>query len=92
MITRLQIISNIVICVFLISTYIYLSKCTIKNILTSVLIYYLIIFNTNDLIITLVIISNKFIYYWIEEFFFFIQNITNIKKVIKAYNKVDLSE
>jgi hypothetical protein len=64
---------------------VYLGKLNVKNIITSILVYFLIIFNINDLIITLVIITHKIPYYWLEEIYFFIKNTENVKKVIKMY-------
>ena len=63
----------------------YLTKFNIKNIITSILIYFLIMFNINDLIITVVIITHTIVYYWLEEIYFFIRNIENVKKVIRMY-------
>lgn len=63
----------------------YLGKLNIKNVITSILIYFLILFNINDLIITFVIIIHRIVYYWIEEIYFFIINIQNVKKVIRMY-------
>lgn len=63
----------------------YLVKINIKNIITSIIVYFLILFNINDLNITFVIILHKFIYYCIEEIYFFIINIQNVKKVIRMY-------
>ena len=76
-------ISLVWLCVTLLSIGFYFGKINIKNSITSVLIYFLVLFNINDLIITLVIIIQKFIYYWIGEVYFFIINVHNIKKVIK---------
>lgn len=89
---QLQLVSNIHICFFLLFLFTYLAKCNIKNIITSLIVYFLLIFNTNDLIITSVIISNKALYYCIEEVFFFIKNIKDIKKVIKRYNQISIDE
>jgi len=87
MINFMQLISGIWICIFLITVFAYLSKFNAKNIITSLIVYFLIIFNINDLIITLVIISNKLVYYWIAEIYFFSRNIKNIRKVIKSYEQ-----
>jgi hypothetical protein len=87
MINFMQLISGIWICIFLITIYAYLSKFNAKNIITSLIVYFLIIFNINDLIITLVIISNKLVYYWIAEIYFFSCNIKNVRKVIKSYEQ-----
>ena len=64
---------------------VYLAKLNVKNIITSILVYFLIIFNINDLIITLVLITHKIVYYWLEEVYFFVKNTKNVKKVIKMY-------
>jgi hypothetical protein len=73
------------ICVLLMGFGVYLTKLNLKNVTTSLLVYFLIIFNINDLIITLVIVTHKLVYYWLEEIYFFIKNIQNVKKVIKMY-------
>ena len=78
-------VSGIWVCILLMSVAVYLSKLNIKNIITSILVYFLIIFNINDLIITLVIVTHKIVYYWLEEIYFFIRNTENVKKVIKMY-------
>lgn len=83
----MQLMSGIWICIFLITVFAYLSKFNAKNIITSLIVYFLIIFNINDLIITLVIISNKLVYYWIAEIYFFSRNIKNVRKVIKSYEQ-----
>lgn len=87
MINFMQLMSGIWICIFLITIFAYLSKFNAKNIITSLIVYFLIIFNINDLIITLVIISNKLVYYWIAEIYFFSRNIKNVRKVIKSYEQ-----
>ncbi len=87
MINFMQLMSGIWICIFLITVFAYLSKFNAKNIITSLIVYFLIIFNINDLIITLVIISNKLVYYWIAEIYFFSRNIKNVRKVIKTYEQ-----
>jgi hypothetical protein len=79
-------ISGISLCVTLITLSGYLIKFNIKNMITSILLYFLIIFNINDLIITCVMITHKIVYYWLEEIFFFIKNIENLKKVIRIYD------
>jgi hypothetical protein len=78
-------VSGLWVCVSFMSIAFYLAKLNIKNIITSILVYFLIIFNINDLIITLVIITHKILYYWLEEIYFFIKNTENVKKVIKMY-------
>jgi hypothetical protein len=78
-------LSGIWVCLLLMSIAVYLAKLNVKNITTSLLVYFLIIFNINDLIITLVIVTHKIIYYWFEEIYFFIKNTENVKKVIKMY-------
>lgn len=78
-------VSGIWVCISLISVAVYLAKLNIKNIITSILVYFLIIFNINDLIITLVIVTHKLVYYWLEEIYFFMNNTENVKKVIKMY-------
>lgn len=78
-------LSGIWVCILLIGVAVYLSKLNLKNIITSLLVYFLIIFNINDLIITLVIVTHKIIYYWLEEIYFFMKNTENVKKVIKMY-------
>jgi hypothetical protein len=78
-------LSGIWVCVLLMSIAVYLSKLNLKNIITSLLVYFLIIFNINDLIITLAIVTHKIIYYWFEEIYFFIKNTENVKKVIRMY-------
>ena len=83
----MQLVSGIWICIFLIIIYSYFSKFNTRNIVTSLILYFLIIFNINDLIITIIIISNKLVYYWIEEIYFFSCNIKNIRKVIKSYEQ-----
>lgn len=83
----MQLISNIWICIFLVTIYTYFAKFNTKNIITSFIVYYLIIFNINDLTITIIIISNKLVYYWLSEIFFFTYNINNVRKVINAYSK-----
>jgi hypothetical protein len=70
----------IIICIFI-------RKLNLKNIITSLILSFLITFNINDLIITFVIISNKLIYYWLEEIYFFIKNIHNIRKIINNDKK-----
>jgi hypothetical protein len=87
MINFMQLISGIWICIFLVTIYTYFAKFNAKNIITSLIVYFLIIFNINDLIITLVIISNKLVYYWIAEIYFFTRNIKNVRKVIKTYEQ-----
>lgn len=87
MINFMQLVSGIWICIFLIIIYSYFSKFNTRNIVTSLILYFLIIFNINDLIITIIIISNKLVYYWIEEIYFFSCNIKNIRKVIKSYEQ-----
>jgi len=79
-------ISGVSLCITLITLSGYLIKFNIKNMITSILLYFLIIFNINDLIITCVIITHKVVYYWLEEIFFFIKNIENLKKVIRIYD------
>lgn len=64
---------------------IYLLKFNFKNIITGILIYFLIMININDIIITSVIITHKIIYYWLNEIYFYIKNYKNIKKVIRIY-------
>lgn len=76
-------ISLLYVCFTLLSFGLYFRKINIKNSITSILVYFLILFNTNDLIITLVIVIQKLVYYWIGEIYFFIINVHNIKKVIK---------
>jgi hypothetical protein len=78
-------LSGVWVCALLITIGVYLAKLNFKNIITSILLYFLIIFNINDIIITLVIITHKIIYYWLEEIYFFIKNTENVKKVIKMY-------
>lgn len=78
-------LSGVWLCALLMTIAVYLAKLNIKNIITSILVYFLIIFNINDIIITLVIITHKIIYYWLEEIYFFINNTENVKKVIKMY-------
>lgn len=78
-------LSGIWVCTLLMGTAVYLAKLNIKNIITTILVYFLIIFNINDIIITLVIVTHKIVYYWLEEVYFFIRNIDNVKKVIKMY-------
>lgn len=78
-------IPGVWICVLLLGLSVYLTKLNLKNVTTSLLVYFLIIFNINDLIITLVIVTHKIVYYWLEEIYFFIKNIQNVKKVIKMY-------
>jgi hypothetical protein len=78
-------LSGVWVCVLLMSLAVYLAKLNFKNIITSLLVYFLIIFNINDLIISLVIVTHKIIYYWLEEIFFFIKNTENVKKVIRMY-------
>jgi hypothetical protein len=73
------------VCGLLMTVAVYLAKLNVKNIITSILVYFLIIFNINDLIITLVIITHKIVYYWLEEVYFFVKNTKNVKKVIKMY-------
>lgn len=87
MINSIRLISNIWICIFLITVCTYFAKFNTKNIINSLIIYFLIIFNINDLIITLVIICNKLVYYWLAEICFFTYNINNIRKVIKTYEQ-----
>ena len=78
-------LSGVWVCALLIAVAVYLAKLNVKNIITSILVYFLIIFNINDLIITLVIITHKILYYWLEEIYFFVKNTENVKKVIKMY-------
>jgi len=65
----------------------YVIKFSVKNVITSIFLYFLIIFNINNLLITFMLIIHKIIYYYLEEIFFFIKNIKNIKKIIKVYDK-----
>ena len=69
------------------SIFTYFAKFNTKNIITSIIVYFLIIFNINDLIITIVIISNKLVYYWFADIYFFTYNINNVRKVIKTYEQ-----
>jgi hypothetical protein len=78
-------LSGVWVCALLMTIAVYLAKLNVKNIITSILVYFLIIFNINDLIITLVIITHKLVYYWLEEIYFFVKNTENVKKVIKMY-------
>lgn len=78
-------VPGIWVCILLTGLGIYLTKLNIKNITTSILVYFLIIFNINDMIITLIIITHKIVYYWLEEIYFFLKNLKNVKKVIKMY-------
>jgi hypothetical protein len=64
----------------------YLTRCNFKNIITGILIYFLIMIHINDIIITSVIITHKIIYYWFNEVLFYVRNYKNIKKVIKIYD------
>ena len=70
----------------LITISMYLTRYNFKNIITGILIYFLIIIHINDIIITLVIITHKIIYYWLSEVYFYVTNYKNIKKVIKIYD------
>lgn len=70
----------------LITISMYLTRNNFKNIITGILIYFLIIIHINDIIITLVIITHKMIYYWLSEVYFYVRNYKNIKKVIKIYD------
>jgi hypothetical protein len=83
-------LSGIWIFTLLIVLAVYFAKLNFKNIITSILVYFLIIFNINDLIITLVIITHKILYYWLEEICFFVKNTENVKKVIKMYETPSL--
>lgn len=79
---------------FIILTYA-LIKLKLKNVITSLIVYLLLLFNVNDIIITLVIISDKFIYYCLEEIYFFSLNAKNMRKMIKEYSesrKVDIKK
>ena len=87
MINFMQLISGLWICIFLITIFTYFAKFNTKNIITSIIVYFLIIFNINDLIITIVIISNKLVYYWFADIYFFTYNINNVRKVIKTYEQ-----
>jgi hypothetical protein len=78
-------VSGIWICMLIISIAIYIEKLNIKNIITSLILYFLLIFNINEVIITLVILTHKIVYYILEEIYFFIKNTKNVKKVIKMY-------
>lgn len=73
---------NIYIYLFAISIVTLFSSKKIKNLTVSIVIYFLMLFNINDLIITLVIIINRVIFYIIEEIYFFSTQINNIKKVL----------
>jgi len=79
-------VSAIWACILLMGVAVYLAKFNVKNIVTSLLVYFLIIFNINDLIITFVIVTHRLIYYWLEEIYFFTKNTSNVKKVIKMYD------
>ena len=78
-------LSGISLSIFIITLAGYLTKFDIKHIITSLLVYFFIMFNINDFIITIVIITHTIIYYCLEEIYFFIRNIENVKKVIRMY-------
>jgi len=88
MINFTQLVSSIWICIFLVIISTYFAKFNTKNITTGLIIYFLILFNINDLIITFVIISNKLVYYWLAEVYFFTYNINNVRKVINSYKQI----
>lgn len=81
----LNVISSISVYILISLVYIYLLKLSIKNLLTSLILYLLILANFNNLIITVIILINNTIYYCIGELLFFIFNANNIKKVIRMY-------
>jgi hypothetical protein len=67
--------------------FIYKIRGKMRKLLTSIIIYYLLLFNVNDIIITMVLIGNSVVYYILGELYFFIININSIKKVVKMYDK-----
>jgi hypothetical protein len=76
----------------LVSEYInpvYNYKDRIKRYITGLIMYLLLLLNTNDLIISMIFICHPIIYYVCEEILFFIQNIYDIKKVLAFYSKED---
>lgn len=62
------------------------TKNKIKNIITGIILAYLLIFNINDIIITFFLLSHRIVYYILEELYFFMLNSHNIKKVINKYD------
>ena len=60
-----------------------------KRYTTGLVMYLLLLLNTNDLIISVIFICHPIIYYVFEEILFFIHNIYDIKKVMNFYNNED---
>ena len=50
-----------------------------------VVVYILVLLNTNDLIISAIFVGYELIYYILEEVYFFIRNVDDIKKILKFY-------
>lgn len=87
MINTTNYFSHIFVCISITSMTAYFVKFDFKNIFTSIFVYFLILFNINDLLITIIILIHKGIYYWFEEMWFFINHTKNIKKVITMYER-----
>jgi len=81
---------TITITIIIFSYVIIMNKNFLKNIITCIIVYLLLLFNVNDIIITIVIISDKFIYYFLEELYFFSLNANNMRKIIKQYSETDV--
>jgi hypothetical protein len=64
-------------------------KDRLKRYITGLIMYLLLLLNTNDLVISVIFISHPIIYYIFEEILFFTRNIYDIKKVMNFYNNGD---
>lgn len=60
---------------------------SIKRVPIVIVVYLLVLLNTNDLIISSICVGYEFIYYLLKEIFFFIYNLDDIKKILKFYHK-----
>lgn len=61
----------------------------LKRYITSLVIYLLIVFHTNDLIVSSVFVIHPVIYYIVEEIIFFVKNSNDIHKILDFYNRKD---
>jgi hypothetical protein len=61
----------------------------IKRYMTSIIIYSMILLNTNDLITSAVFVLHPVLYYILEESVFFTMNLRDILKILQFYNKSD---
>jgi hypothetical protein len=64
-------------------------KDRIKRYITGLVMYLLLLLNTNDLVISVIFICHPIIYYVFEELLFFIHNIYDIKKIMNFYKNGD---